>query len=242
MTYVNDKALGDARNEYVLWVDIMGTKNKIQASVKTASIFMLKLHVAILENLTESLTAYPIMDGAYITSPIKSEMEKFITKLFASIGKDMNIQETQHVFLIKGSLAFGPVINGHDIDISVSRVFENETQYKDSILIGLPMVQAHESETFAPPFGVYIHESARAFCPPGETPFIHKWWKWYLKDRRIWKIDDSIKLYECIKKYFEKSEREHILQDYQIDRIHIHREMFSEFFSDQGNGCDSGHS
>lgn len=230
LSYVNDKVIPTASNEYVLWVDIMGTKNKMFSSVKTASIFMLKLHTAILQNLTSDLIAYPLMDGAYITSKSKNAMTCFITKLFASIGKDISQQkDIQHVFLIKAALAYGPVINGKEIGAGVNAIFTSNEIYKNSILIGLPMVQAFNSESSAPPFGIYIHESARAFSSQEETPFVHKWWKWYLTDQRIWKMKDSDALFDSVTRYFEQAQKKYILEDYAKERIEVHKEMFREY-------------
>jgi len=40
------------------------------------------------------------------------------------------------------------------------------------------MVQAHLAERGAPPFGVFVHESARVFAPVGVDPLHWVWWKW----------------------------------------------------------------
>ena len=47
--YFNDADFPEMENEFVLWVDIMGTKNNMSSSVRTSSIFICKLHVAIME-------------------------------------------------------------------------------------------------------------------------------------------------------------------------------------------------
>ncbi len=231
MSYIDTGSIPPAQNGYVLWVDIMGTKNKVYSSVMTASIFMLKLHAAVLQNLTDDLIAYPIMDGAYITSINRSSIQRFITKLFATIGKDIIKQtDTKHCFLIKAALAFGPLINGKDISVRINRTFQNRDQYKNSILIGLPMIQAYSSESLAPPFGVFIHESARAFAPEGEMPFEHKWWKWFIRDRRVWTQEQNNKLQNTLKRYFQEAENQSIVEDYSMDRITFHKKMFAEYF------------
>lgn len=52
--YFNDIDFPEMENEYVLWVDIMGTKNNMSGSVRTSSIFICKLHVAIMEAKTKN--------------------------------------------------------------------------------------------------------------------------------------------------------------------------------------------
>ena len=39
---VKDSAFPEMKNEYVCWIDIMGTKRKMEHSVNTCGIFMLK--------------------------------------------------------------------------------------------------------------------------------------------------------------------------------------------------------
>ena len=80
--YFNDANFPEMENEYVLWVDIMGTKNNMSSSVRTSSIFICKLHVAIMEAKTECIHVYPMMDGAYVTAKSEKGMSKFIKKMF----------------------------------------------------------------------------------------------------------------------------------------------------------------
>jgi len=46
--FIGAKA-GPQRNRYVLWVDIMGSQGKMLRGLRTASIPLMKLHVAALE-------------------------------------------------------------------------------------------------------------------------------------------------------------------------------------------------
>ena len=71
---------------------------------------------------------------------------------------------------------------------------DKNKQYRDKILLGLPMVQASTTEKCAPPFGVFVHESEREEAErkqnqceqsvrtsssdgkPSRMSYI--WWKW----------------------------------------------------------------
>lgn len=75
----------------------------------------------------------------------------------------VNEPEIRHQFVVRGAIAFGPVIHGEDIDDTACSSLLQETKQK--ILLGMPVSQAYRSERLAPPFGIYIHESARAFGP-----------------------------------------------------------------------------
>ena len=60
----------------VCWLDIMGTKTKMENSVKTCSIFIFKLHTAVLEAIEKGcdIQTYPVMDGVYFTSKRKKDI------------------------------------------------------------------------------------------------------------------------------------------------------------------------
>lgn len=58
------------------------------------------------------------------------------------IGETKN----EYKFLFKASLAYGPIIHGRDIPDETNRQFIEVPGYKDSILIGLPMIQAFTHE------------------------------------------------------------------------------------------------
>ena len=73
--YFNDEKFPNAQKEYVLWIDIMGTKNFMSTSLRTSSLFICKLHMAILEAKTENMHIYPVMDGVYITTKNQGEMQ-----------------------------------------------------------------------------------------------------------------------------------------------------------------------
>lgn len=172
--YVTDSAFPETQNEYVCWIDIMGTKSKMEHSVNTCGIFMLKFHAAILEAIQKkkcAINVYPVMDGVYITSKSVNDLQTAMFHIFSELGNlFLSENDFHHQFLVKASIAYGPVIHGKDIDNSVNANLAADESYKNSLLIGLPMIQAITGEQKAPSFGVFIHESARTFHPDGENP------------------------------------------------------------------------
>ncbi len=210
----------DMKNEYVLWIDIMGTKNSMESSVKTSSIFICKLHVAIMEAKNKNIHVYPMMDGAYVTSEDAEEMEKFIRKLFNSLS-DTLIEEKNdyHRFLVKGSLAYGPIIHGKDIPASCSDCLKENNDYVESILLGIPMIQAAKGEREAPPFGIYCDESARISNPK----FAHRWYKWFAKTR-------VPKVSRAVQSYFDYSKEHYFELDYPKEKIAEHEEKAKQYF------------
>jgi hypothetical protein len=48
------------------------------------------------------------------------------------------------------------------------------------VAFGPAIIQAYRGESAAPPYGIAIHESARAFAPVGTSPFLMTHWLWWL--------------------------------------------------------------
>lgn len=236
MPFVVDTAIPPAHNEYVCWLDIMGTKTKMENSVKTCAIFIFKLHTAVLEAIEKGcdIQTYPVMDGVYFTSKKRVDMENALWYIFSSLGR-LFIEENNfdHQFLVKASVAYGPIIHGSDIGNEINRQFANNEIYKQSLLLGLPMIQAYSGESKAPPFGVFVHESARAFHPEDETPFKHKWWKWFRVPNTGWTKAQTTKLKEKIDKYFKNCEAQSVFLDYPENRIQAHLQVAQEYFNSE---------
>lgn len=238
MPYVKDSAFPKMKNEYVCWIDIMGTKRKMEHSVNTCGIFMLKFHAAILEAVQEkgltkdrAIETYPVMDGVYITSKTRKDLEIALVHIFSELGRLFNsTTDFHHQFLVKAAIAYGPVIHGEDIGDVVNRAIANNPSYKNSLLIGLPMIQAITGEQNAPPFGVFIHESARTFHPDNEDAFSFKWWKWYLHNTSDWTSDETENLHTKITQYFNNRRNQSIFLEYPIDRVDAHLKAAEEYF------------
>lgn len=220
--YFNATRMPNAQNEYVLWIDIMGTKSNMSNGVKSSSIFISKLHVAILESKTDGLKIYPVMDGAYVTSVSEDEMNTFIINVYKRLMELFVETEDRYKFIAKGALAYGPVIHGKDIGEGCNTIFRDNRAYMNSILFGQPMIQAAKSETFAAPFGIYCDETARQVS----DVFCHRWYKWYLQGHGI----DITQLKVALKNYYSYVEKHSYEIDYSKDRIKEHKEKCYQYF------------
>jgi hypothetical protein len=214
--------------EYVAWIDVMGIQSAMGRSLHISGNFVFKLHVAALQAWIANVTLYPIMDGFYASSANQSDMLNFLRQVFEETADEF-VQESEplHRFVIRGALAFGPVIHGNQVTATASNIFKNKSGYKDSILLGLPMVQAHESENQAPPFGLFVHESARSFAPPNVQPMHHVWWKWVnAPNTNLWQ-----QMQNALVAHYQwcRANSESLL--YPPDRIEIHKELASQYFT-----------
>jgi len=99
---------------------------------------------------------------------------------------------------------------------------------RDSILMGLPMAQAYREEGSAPPFGLAVDSSARAFAPDGDEPFRFIWLNWFrYSDPKI----DPAQLLAHLEQYFAWQEAHSTVTGYGPERIAHHRKLAREYFT-----------
>lgn len=206
--------------EYVCWIDIMGTKNIMSTSLAIAANFILKFHASI-NKIKEGkeVKCYPLMDGVFITSKELEPLKKVINNIYTNIANIfIDEKKFEHKFVIRGALAYGEIINGYDISEKACRIINKNINYRDSLLLGIPMIQAFGTESFAPPFGMYIHESARKY--DGLQGCHYKW----QGEIEISKLKDNISNY-----FTECQKRIHYL-DMKEDKLKLYKELVEEYF------------
>ena len=216
--------------EYVVWLDVMGTQARMSRSLEQTANFVFKLHVAAIAARAAQedtrLSIYPVMDGFYASSPVQRAMLDFLRAIFSDLAQEFN-NSTQQIyrFSVRGCLAYGPTIHGRDVHDSASRELAREVAYRNSILLGMPVVQAHSNESQAPPFGIFVHESARALAPTGENPLHEVWWRWARYNDPTW-----IALGANLQQHLVWCEERSMPLNYPKDRIAAHRNMVEQYF------------
>lgn len=220
---------------YVAWFDVMGVQATMSRSLHVTANFVFKLHVAILEARSDAIVLYPVMDGVYVVSRHGESMRLFLKKAFSSLANlFVATQELHHCFVVKSALAFGPIVHGSSIPPECSGTLSMDNAYRNQLLLGMPMIQAFQGERKAPPFGVYVHESARAFAPPGEDVFKFIWWSWFHSEHSGLSRNLSHKLDE----YFAWCDSRSGSIEYGRERIEAHWRMAREYFVDVREPCD----
>ncbi len=207
----------------------MGIQASMSRSLKKSANFVFKLHTAALLSNGPNVTLYPVMDGIYVASSSQIEMLNFLRNLFRILALEfVNEQEMLHRFVVRGALAFGPVIHGSDVPEQASRKMEEHKGYRDCLLLGLPMVQSNSSENSAPPFGIKVHESARAFAPSDQEsePLQYVWWKWWNNKSNS---DIASKLDVELDRYFTWCSERAGQIEYDSSRIEVHRAMAKQY-------------
>lgn len=206
-------------NEYIAWIDIMGTQSIMSRSMSMSANFIIKFQTYAANIAKESVNVriYPVMDGIYLTTKSKGEFVGFCRNFFKSCAELFCDEGTPiHRFIVRGAVAYGPIIHGSNID-------GHDLQ---SILLGIPMIQAYTSERLAPPFGMYVHESARAFASTGDEPFKDVWFSWNTKETKtLW-----VKTYDVLAEYFAYCESNSSRMLYPVDGLTNHKKLSKEYF------------
>lgn len=235
--YFNNRKLPSPKKEYVAFIDLMGTKNRMLRSVSDTSNFIFKLHAAIVSSWRKTayhgVFVYPIMDGVYITSVNKENMEKLLGKIYLDLsGIFIDEENIFYKFIPRCGLAYGEVIHGHNVPFEASKVFELDLGYKNNILLGQAMINAYESEREAAPFGVHLHESAiKNIDDPSRYGAFSREWVWY-KTTTI-KIPEQRhqQLGNALVNYFQLVKAENHPLHYETDRIVVHESRVKQYFA-----------
>lgn len=184
MAYFDAKNLPAPQKSYVCFMDIMGMQNKMKSSVPQSSNYIFKLHATILESWRnsayQSISVYPIMDGAYIVSTKKSDMLSLLTTIYKSLCMSLlDEPKYKHWYLVRAAIAYGEIIHGRDIPYSASYEYSSRVGYKEQLLIGPAMIDAYKGERQSAPMGIYVTKSAY-----DKYQGIDSNWKWF-KHRAI---------------------------------------------------------
>lgn len=207
--------------EYVCWIDIMGMKSMLRRSVTTAAIMICRFQKLLNDNSDSNIRIYPIMDGAYVTSKDRDALEKFLNNVFRGVARNFIDEKKFHSkFIIKSCIAFGLIGHGDQIDSS-------DFKSKNSLFFGLPIIQAFEDEVKASPFGIFIHQSARALSTLEDNsykPFTTRWHIWF-------KSTDTIQedLKSAINEYYVIAKKLSHALPYPVEELKRHNEMAVQY-------------
>lgn len=227
MSYFNANELPLPEISYVAWVDVMGIESHMQRSIKSAANFIYKLHVAALESPRTVVSLYPMMDGFYATCQSRPAMEEFLRALFYKLAHLFVSETKPHFrFLARGGLAYGEIYHGRGLSDAASSTLAANKPHRDSIVLGVPVIDANRVERLAPPFGVAIHESARAAAPTGSRPYNDEWWVWF--DANYPR--DPLRV--AIREYFEWYRRNVDKTKYDRGRIMVHEALALRYLDD----------
>ena len=156
----------------------------------------------------------------------------FLSDVFPFYGRRVSCAYDWERSVIRGAVAYGPVILGEEC--KSGSLFLKENDYANGILLGMPLVQAYTAERDAPPFGVFVHESVRAFGQMGQHSISTPLWRWWTKSTENSKI--AAALLPCLRNYFDWSRSNPVSSGYPADRIEVHKVLAEEYLGEFKDG------
>lgn len=201
----------------------MGTQNAMRRSLDDATnfLFSFQMDVTTASN-GKDVSILRMMDGCYVFSKQSHTIREFLIKLFCEVSERVIEEELQYVNLIRGAVSYGAVVS--DLDLSLPKHNEKWESFRNSFFAGMPMIQAYSGDSEAPPFGVFVHESARS-AEYRDAAFSQKWFR--LFDR----YQNRKALEEKVNGYFEHCKKLKSFLDYPEEKITKHSEMFAQYMS-----------
>jgi hypothetical protein len=214
---------------YVFWLDLMGAKNMMKLSLPRAARSVMRIHVAALlaKRKHPELEIHPVMDGVYGFVNTRELLETVLSEIIASLAHVFVHVVPAARFMVRAGVAFGPIIAGKSLAAG-AEILEQNVNYLHGTAIGMGITHAYEAENSAPPFGVFIHESARAFAPSGEKrrPYESVFWRWFNEeDPLTWATR------RALVNHFAWLEKNPIAAQYEIEAMKRHKGLATEYFS-----------
>ncbi len=111
--------------------------------------------------------------------------------------------------------------------LKAQRFYKKTKNYLGGTAIGMAISHAYEAEGSAPPFGVYIHESARAFAPRTKDsfPYLTNLWRWYDdNDALTWATRRTLL------EHFDWLEKNPVASQYDAEPMRRHKCLAVEYF------------
>lgn len=173
-----------AKNYYVAWLDLMGAGHIMSTSVPKAANFLVRLHMSVelaIRNSGYTFRTLPINDGIFIVGERKGELITVLQHAMTLLAARFVATPRAHDrCLLKGGIAYGPVYEGAQLVEGIAhKKLRNSPEFLERVLFGSAIIQAYRAEASAPPYGIAVHESARAFSADGEPPFNMTHWLWW---------------------------------------------------------------
>ena len=224
-----DSNVVPSSHAFVAWLDALGTKSALLVSHHQATNFVMKIHACCLEAAQDpAVSLFPMNDGVFVVSAQRDSLRLFLTAVMTRLALMFVGEELPpHRFMVRGAVAYGALSHGAGLHGN-NHTLKAKTDYVSRIVLGMPLAQAVEAERHAPPFGFFVHESARQ---PG--PSIGRWphvlWPW-------WKSDDAVavaqvqQLATAVNAHLSWAEAHPLSTMYPADAIKRHRAAADEYF------------
>ncbi|TDA44288.1 hypothetical protein [Burkholderia pyrrocinia] len=186
----NSEHISSAGNSYVGWVDLMGAGHAMSTSTQKTANFLARLHMAVERSRLDTKfdgRLLVVNDGVFVVAKTKHSLISMMGRIFILLAANFIATPRPHDrFLVRGGISYGPVYFGDQLRDGVSpKKFRDAIDILDTVMFGSAIIQAYKAESIAPPYGVAVHESARAFSQEGSSPFLTMYWPWWAPNETV---------------------------------------------------------
>jgi hypothetical protein len=224
--YIPNDQFPEGIDEYVAWVDIMGSRNAFQKSLKTATTYVLKLNKifdSVIRQEAHGCSGYyPIIDGLYFTHGDKDLFLKIMQKSFVAVANEfMEQSDPAYRFMIRGGISYGTVIHGKNIDVNRKHLDVDKRVIK-SLLFGKPLVDCCAIEKNSAPFSISIYgEAVQRFNNNGKI------FKWFRNNDQL----DMERFICAVDQYYQWFKGNEHWNEYPKEKRDTHLKKFNEMVS-----------
>lgn len=176
-------------NRFVAWIDIMGAAAAMRRSLVESASKIGKFNAAVLmahkaAACKDDVTFHTMTDGAYLVAKSAQSLQSVLAGTLANIARVFLSASRRNRFVVRCAVAYGEIVTSEVMDERMRANSELELVDKAilrNVMLGGPFATAYGMEGCAPPFGVYVDQSAV------RAGFAEKSiWHWWVTD------DDSI--------------------------------------------------
>lgn len=170
-------------NRYVAWIDIMGAAAAMSRSLAEAASKIGKFNAAVLMAHKASackgdVSFHTMTDGAYLVAKSAQSLRSVLAGALSNIARVFLSASRSNRFVVRCVVAYGEVVTSEIMDERLRVNSELESVDKAilrNVMLGGPFAIAYGKEGCAPPFGVYVDQSAVRAGFAGKS--IWHWWK-----------------------------------------------------------------
>ena len=239
--YYSSQNLGMPGNYYVGWLDVMGAGSLMQTSMQKTANCLVRLHMSV--ELARQDTGFggrivTINDGVFVITDSKAElMSLFQTIMIHLAARFIETIREQDRFLVRGGIAYGPVIFGSDLEDGIGPKKARRRNFLSQIQFGPAISLAYKAESSAPPFGIHVDVSARSFSSAGARPFQQKQWLWWQSvdgNPSLKNLPSLTDLRDCLalrlEEYFDWLESSLVHFDLKKEKLDAYRQACTQYF------------
>jgi hypothetical protein len=205
-------------------------------SLAKASNFIGKIHDAVLTQCDgqtipkdHALTAYPVIDGAYISATHRTDLDLCLVGIMRRLaGCFVHETSHEHRFMVRGGIALGNVLEGQYL-VQGSNSLKKASAYAQSVALGSAVGQAYSAEGQAPPFGFCVDITARSLSVRNQVTYPTRFWRWW-SDAGEDGLKQSLALAEKLDEYFDWMKDRLLQHEYPKDSFERHKALMQEYF------------